>query len=418
MGLAFGLHRVRNDPWNQAQEIDGTMVYASKQGEQQRPLRYGMVGGGRDAFIGAVHRMAIRLDGEAELVAGALCSDAERSRASAADIGIAEDRGYGDYAEMAKAEGAREDGIEAVVIVTPNHLHAPVASAFLETGVDIICDKPLTATLAEAEDLVRLTRQMGRVFAVTLTNSGFPMVRQMREMIAGGALGKVRGIHTEYVQDWLAQPIDAEGQKQAEWRTDPARAGLSSVLGDIGVHAMHLAAYATGLEVERVAADLSTAVEGRRLDDNANLLMRWEGGVPGTLIVSQTAYGHYNDLSVRIYGEKAGLRWSGLTPEVIEFTPMGEPTRRISRGGPGTEAEAQGASRMPAAHAEGYIEAFANFYRDAFDVIRVHRAGGLSDRAEWVPMVEDGARGIKFVAAAVASHTAGGSWTDARLEIA
>ena len=393
------------------------MVYASKQGETQRRLRYGMVGGGRDAFIGAVHRMAIRLDEDAELVAGALCSDPERARASAVDIGIPAGRGYGDYLEMARAEAAREDGIEAVVIVTPNHLHAPVASAFLETGVDVICDKPLSTTVDEAEELVRLTRRTNRVFAVTLSNSGYPMVRQLREMITGGAIGGLRGIHSEYVQDWLAQPIDVEGQKQAEWRTDPARAGLSSVLGDIGTHAMHLAAYSTGLELERVAADLSTAVSGRRLDDNANVLMRWEGGVPGTLIASQTAYGHYNDLSIRIYGDTGGLRWSGLAPEIIEFTPMGEPTRRIARGGPGTEAEALGSSRMPAAHAEGYIEAFANFYRDAFDIIRAHRAGATSDRAEWVPMVEDGARGIKFVAAAVASNAAGGAWTDARLNI-
>ena len=296
------------------------MVYASKQGETQRRLRYGMVGGGRDAFIGAVHRMAIRLDEDAELVAGALCSDPERARASAVDIGIPAGRGYGDYLEMARAEAAREDGIEAVVIVTPNHLHAPVASAFLETGVDVICDKPLSATVDEAEELVRLTRRTNRVFAVTLSNSGYPMVRQLREMITGGAIGGLRGIHSEYVQDWLAQPIDVEGQKQAEWRTDPARAGLSSVLGDIGTHAMHLAAYSTGLELERVAADLSTAVSGRRLDDNANVLMRWEGGVPGTLIASQTAYGHYNDLSIRIYGDTGGLRWSGLAPEIIEFT--------------------------------------------------------------------------------------------------
>ena len=393
------------------------MVYASKQSELQRPLRYGMVGGGRDAFIGAVHRMAIRLDGEAELVAGALNSDAERARLSAADLGLDEDRGYANFVEMAKAEAGREDGIEAVVIVTPNHLHAPVATAFMENGIDVICDKPLTATLADAEELVRLTRKTDRVFTVTLSNSGYPMVRQLREMIADGAIGNLLGIHSEYVQDWLAQPIDAEGQKQAEWRTDPTRAGGSAVLADIGVHAMHLASYATGLELERVAADLSIAVPGRRLDDNANVLTRWEGNVPGTLIVSQTAYGHYNDLSVRIYGDKGGLRWSGLVPEIIEFTPMGEPTRRIARGAPGTGSEGQASSRMPAAHAEGYIEAFANFYRDSFDIIRAHRNGIRSDRTEWVPMVEDGARGIKFVAAAIASHAAGGAWTNARLEL-
>ena len=393
------------------------MVQAAAERAVARPLRIGMVGGGQGAFIGAVHRMALRLDGETELVAGALSSDAGRAADSAADLGIAPDRSYAGFAAMAEAEAVRPDGIEAVVIVTPNHLHAPAATAFLSAGIDVICDKPLSVTLAEAEALVRLTRDTGLVFAVTLNNTGYPMVRQMREMVAAGVLGPLRGIHAEYVQDWLALPIDASGQKQAEWRTDPARAGASAVLADIGVHAFNLAAFASGLTLERVAADLSTAVPGRRLDDNANLLLRWEGGVPGTLIASQTAPGHFNDLSLRLFGEKAGLHWSGLDPDTLRFTPLGEPTRTIRRGGPGTGAAAAAASRMPASHQEGYIEAFANFYRDAVALIRARRDGTPSDRAPCVPNVTDGARGVKFVDAAVTSHANGGAWTPAAFNI-
>jgi predicted dehydrogenase len=269
----------------------------------------------------------------------------------------------------------------------------------------------------EAEALVRLTRATGRIFAVTLNNTGYPMVRQMREMVAAGDLGPLRGIHAEYVQDWLAHPIDAGGQKQAAWRTDPARAGASAVLADIGVHAFSLASYASGLTLERVAADLSTAVPGRRLDDNANLLLRWQGGVPGTLIASQTAPGHFNDLSLRLYGEKAGLHWAGTDPDTLRFTPLGEPTRLIRRGGPGCTPEAQATARLPASHPEGFIEAFANLYRDAVALIVARRDGIATDRAPWVPDVLDGARGVKFVGAAVASHANGGAWTPAALEL-
>lgn len=391
------------------------MVHATADARQTRPLRYGMVGGGRDAFIGAVHRMAIRLDDDAELVAGALSSDAERARASAADLGIGPDRAYGDFEAMARAEAARDDGIEAVVIVTPNHLHAPAARAFLAAGIDVICDKPLTVDLDEANDLVRLTEQSGLIFAVTHNNTGYPLVRQMRQMVSDGALGTLTGIHVEYIQDWLARPIDAEGHKQAEWRTDPARAGASAVLADIGVHAFNLASFVSGLQIEKVAADLSTAVPGRRLDDNANVLLRWQGGVPGTLIASQTSAGHYNDLTLRVYGEKAGMIWTGLRPDELLFSPLGEPTRIIARAGPGSDEVAMATARMPPSHPEGFIEAFANFYRDAFAMIRARRSGAASPQAVWVPQVADGALGVKFVHAAVASNAAGGAWTDARL---
>jgi len=392
------------------------MVYATGDGRTSDKLRAGMVGGGRNAFIGAVHRLAMRLDDRISLVAGALSADPDNAAASAAEIGIAPDRSYGDYREMARAEAARPDGIEAVVIVTPNHLHAPVASAFLEAGIDVICDKPLSTTLNEAEALVALAEAKRRKFLVTLNNTGYAMVRQAREMIAAGDLGRLVSIHGAYIQDWLTQPIDADGQKQAEWRTDPARAGQSAVLADIGVHAFNLACFMSGREAESVAADLFTAVPGRRLDDNAHVLMRWSGGARGTILASQTSPGHYNDLSVRIYGEKAGLEWHGSRPEELRFSPYGEESRALVRGGHGSTGESRLVSRMPAAHPEGYIEAFANFYRDAADIIQAHRAGREPDpiRATFVPDVVDGARGVKFVAAAVESSGNAGAWTPAR----
>lgn len=391
------------------------MVYATADGRAADKLRVGMVGGGRNAFIGAVHRLAMRLDDQIALVAGALSSDPENAALSAAEIGIAADRSYADYREMARAEAARPDGIEAVVIVTPNHLHAPVATAFLEAGIDVICDKPLSLNLPEATALVALADKLNRKFLVTLNNTGYAMVRQAREMVLAGELGPLRSIHARYIQDWLTLPIDAGGNKQAEWRTDPARAGESTVLADIGVHAFNLASFISGAEADAVSADLFTAVPGRRLDDNANVLVRWTGGARGTLLASQTSPGHYNDLSVHIYGEKAGIEWFGTRPEELRFSVYGEEARTIIRGGHGSGPAAQRVSRMPAAHPEGYIEAFANYYRDAAAIIRVHRAGQTVDPAveALVPDVRAGARGVKFVAAAVESAKTG-SWTPAR----
>ncbi len=393
------------------------MVYATSDATGKRKLRVGMVGGGRGAFIGAVHRMALRLDDMFELVAGALSSDAQNAIASAKELGIAPDRGYTDYQTMASAEAARADGIEAVIIVTPNHMHAPVARAFLAAGIDVICDKPLSATLAEAEELVALTRKTGLVFAVTLNNTGYAMVRQARQMIREGALGELRIVRAEYVQDWLTNPIDSEGQKQAEWRTDPARAGKSACLADIGVHAHNLAAFVTGLELESVSADLTTFVPGRRLDDNAHVLLRYKGGARGTLVASQVSPGNYNNLSIRVYGSKAGLEWRGEEPEVLRYSVFGESTRIIVRGGHNNTSDAQRVSRMPALHPEGYVEGFANFYRDAGAMIMARRAGEAIDPAiaAFVPDVVDGARGIKFVEAAVASAQRDGAWMDARL---
>jgi predicted dehydrogenase len=376
-----------------------------------------MVGGGRNAFIGAVHRMAMRLDDLFSLEAGALSADPENARISALDLGIAPDRAYADYREMAAREAARPDGIEAVVIVTPNHLHYPVAKAFLEAGIDVICDKPLSADIAQSRELVALTRETGLVFAVTLNNTGYPMVRQAREMIRAGDLGDLRLVHASYIQDWLTNPIDADGQKQAEWRTDPARAGSSAVLADIGVHAHNLALFVTGLELEEVAADLTTFVPGRRLDDNAHVMLRFAGGARGTLTASQVAVGNLNNLSLKVFGTKAGLEWCGETPEILRFTPYGEPTRIIQRGGPGNHAAALEGSRMPAGHPEGYIEGFANFYRGAAELVRARREGRSPDEqaAALTPNVVDGAKGIAFVEAAVESSRGNGAWTFAGL---
>lgn len=390
------------------------MVFATADGRGTGGrLRLGMVGGGRDAFIGAVHRMALRLDDKAVLVAGALSSDPEKAKASAADLGIAADRGYSDYVEMAKAEGARTDGIEAVIIVTPNHMHAPVARAFLEAGIDVICDKPLSATLEEAEDLSRLAEKSGLVFAVTLNNTGYAMVREARAMIASGAIGTIRVVRAEYIQHWLTQPIDADGQKQAEWRTDPARAGRSACLADIGVHAYSLAQFVTGQLPEAVAADLTTFVPGRRLDDNAHVMMRYASGARGVLIASQVSPGNYNRLSVRVYGDRGGIEWFGHEPELLRYTPFGEPTRILTRGGAGVGAAAQRASRMPPEHPEGYVEGFANLYLDAIQLIAARRRGGAvnPEARNAVPSIKDGLAGMRFIEAAVNSHEKGGVWT-------
>ena len=392
------------------------MVHATAVEGLGRQLRVGMVGGGRDAFIGAVHRMAMRLDDLIELDAGALSSEAENARLSGADLGLAPDRTFADYRDMAASEAARPDGIEAVVIVTPNHLHFPVAKAFLEMGIDVICDKPLSTTFAEARELMELTRQTGLVFAVTLNNTGYPMVRQAREMIAAGDVGAIRVVHATYIQDWLTKPIDAEGQKQAEWRTDPARAGASACLADIGVHAHNLALFVTGLEVEAVAADLMTFVPGRRLDDNAHVLMRFAGGARGVLAASQVAVGNLNNLSVKVYGDRAGLEWRGEEPEMLRFAPYGEPTRTLQRGGPGNTPLAIEGSRMPGGHPEGYVEGFANIYRGAAELVTARRAGREPrPSAKLTPTVVDGARGVAFIEAAVASNRNHSAWTSPQI---
>jgi len=381
-----------------------------------RRIRLGMVGGGRGAFIGGVHRMAARLDDRYELVAGALSSDAARAAASAAELHIAPQRSYADYADMARREAAREDGIDVVAIVTPNHLHGRIASAFLDAGIDVICDKPMTTTLAEALALVAKVRDTQRLFALTHNYSGYPMVRQAREMVAAGELGELRVIQAEYPQDWLSTDLEATGQKQASWRVDPAQAGAGGSLGDIGSHAEHLPRFISGLELAQVSADLKTFIPGRRLDDNCHVLLRYTNGARGMLWSSQVAPGNENALRVRVYGSKAGLAFSQEHPNELWFTPLGGRPQLITRGGAGAGAAAARATRIPAGHPEGYLEGFAQLYRDVAEQIQARWEQRPPDPlACWVPTAEDGARGMKFIEAVVESSRADGRWVDARL---
>src|ERR1700736_1134332 len=311
------------------------MISGTSAGEGKRRIRLGMVGGGPGAFIGAVHRIAARMDDHYELVAAALSSDAARSRAAARDLHIAPDRAYGSYTEMARAEAARPDRIEAVAIVTPNNLHYPMAKAFLEAGIHVICDKPLTTTVQEALDLAAIVERTGLIFGLTHNYTGYPMVRQARQMIAGGQLGKIRVVQVEYAQDWLATPLEQTGQKQAAWRTDPAQSGPGGSLGDIGTHAYHIACFVTGLHCREIAADVSIFVPGRRVDDNIQVMLRFEGAARGMLWASQVAPGNENNLRLRVYGEKAGIEWQQENPNYLRFTPYGKPPVSISRAGAG-----------------------------------------------------------------------------------
>src|SRR6185312_11653775 len=325
-----------------------------------RRLRAGMVGGGRGSFIGAVHRMAAELDGQALLVAGALSSDPKVARASAADWLL--ERAYTSYEEMACAEAAAR-GIDFVIIATPNHLHSPVAQAFLAAGIHVVCDKPLALTVAEGEALARHVADGRALFALTHAYAGYPAVRQARDMVRGGQLGSLRKVMVEYTQDWLMDPVERHGNKQAEWRTDPARAGLGGCVGDIGTHAAHLLEFVTGCPIEALCADLSAVVPGRRLDDDANILLRLQGGARGTLVCSQVACGEDNRLALRVYGSQAGLEWHQQEPNTLLYKPAGRPWQRLATGQRYLSAAAQAASRVPAGHPEGYLEAFANLYR-------------------------------------------------------
>ncbi len=374
-------------------------------------IRLGMIGGGQGAFIGEVHRIAARLDNRYELVAGAFSSNAERARDSAAELGIASDRAYLDYEKMASAEAGRDDGIEAAIIVTPNHLHFAPARAMLEAGIHVICDKPLTSSLAQAEQLKQLVDKTGLLFAVTYNYSGYPMVRQAREMVAAGKLGLIRLVQVEYPQDWLATNIEADGHKQAAWRTDPEQAGSGGSIGDIGTHAFHLAEFVSGLEVDSLLADLSSFVAGRRLDDNAHILLRYADGARGSLWSSQVALGHENGLRIRIYGDNAALEWFQEEPNKLSYTVLEAPTQIITRGSPAAGLSAGLGSRIPAGHPEGFLEGFANVYRDFADLIVACREGRSADiNNTLVPTIADGLKGVHFIETAVASSQAGGVW--------
>jgi predicted dehydrogenase len=312
---------------------------------------------------------------------------------------------------MAKAEAARPDGIEAVAIVTPNNMHAPAAKAFLEAGIHVICDKPLTTTVAEAEELVQLVKKSGKVFAVTHNYTGYPMIRQARAMVAAGELGEIRLVQAEYPQDWLTERAETAGSKQAEWRTDPKRSGAGGCIGDIGTHAYNLACFVSGLELDELLAQLTTFVPGRLLDDDVQIMLRWKGGAKGLLWASQVAVGNENGLKLRVYGTKGGLEWTQADPNYLWFTKFGEPKQLLTRGGNGAWPEAARVTRVPGGHPEGYLEGFANIYTEAARAILAARYGTALDPAVIFPTVEDGLKGMQFIDAAVKSSAAGNVWT-------
>jgi predicted dehydrogenase len=375
-----------------------------------RRIRLGMVGGGEGAFIGAVHRIAARLDDHYELLAGALSSTPEKALRSAQALGLA--RAYPDYRTMAREEAARPDGIEAVSIVTPNDQHAPAAEAFLEAGIHVICDKPVTTTLAEARNLRALARARGRVLAVTYNYSGYPMVRHARRLVREGALGTLRVVQVEYPQDWLTEPLESSGQKQAAWRTDPARAGAGGCIGDIGTHAYQLAAFVSGLRTQSLCAELSTFVPGRALDDNVQVMLRFQGGARGLLWASQVAPGNENGLRLRLFGDKGGLEWRQEHPNQLHWSPFGQPTQIVSRGTGAANADAARVTRLPSGHPEGYLEGFATVYAEIAQALRAARDGSAVAADVLFPTIEDGVHGMAFIEAAVRSSSQGGQWVE------
>lgn len=377
-----------------------------------RKLRYAMVGGGRDAFIGAVHRKAAALDGQIELVAGALSSNPDKARASGHDLFLADDRNHGTWQELLQDELKRspEQRVDFVSIVTPNHLHYPVALAFVEAGFNVVCDKPLVHTSAQAQKLVDAVARQDTVFGVTYNYTGYPMVRQMRDMVRSGVIGTVRKVIVEYHQGWLATALETAGNKQAIWRTDPSKSGLAGAMGDIGSHAENLLTTVTGLEVEAICADLSTMGKDRTLDDDANLLLHMRGGARGVLTASQICVGSENSLRLRVFGTTGTLDWQQEQPNHLWYLPLGESARMLSRASVGLCEAATRATRLPSGHPEGFIEAFANIYLGVADDIRA-RLGGTHSVTSDYPRVEDGARGVRFIEMVLESSRSTEKWT-------
>jgi len=381
------------------------MAIEGRSENRGRRIRLGMVGGGNDAFIGGVHRIASRIDDKYELVAGALSSTPEKSRASGAALGLP--RIYDDFKQMAIREARRKDGIEAVSIVTPNHVHYAAAREFLKRGIHVICDKPLTSTLADAKKLVKAAEASDALFILTHNYTGYPLVRQARAMVQAGELGKLRVVQVEYPQDWLTVEQDF---KQAKWRTDPAQSGAGGSTGDIGTHAFNLACFVTGLEVESLAADIQAFVPDRQVDDNAHVMLRFAGGARGMLWSSQVAPGNENALRIRVYGEKGGLEWAQEDPNYLWHTPFGEPKRLITRNGAGAGDAAARVSRVPPGHPEGYLEGFATVYAEAAAAIVAAREGKPAPEGVVYPTVQDGLRGVQFVSACVKSSARNAAW--------
>ena len=378
----------------------------------ERKIRIGMVGGGKDAFIGGVHRIALRLDGYYELVAGSFSSNFDNSKETGKNLGLSEDRIYETYQEMAEKESARSDGIDVVSIVTPNHLHVPIAKIFADKGIHVICDKPLALSSEEAIDLKNIVESKKIIFALTHNYTGYPMVRHARSLIQKGDLGSIRVVQAEYPQDWLTTKAEDSGLKQAEWRTDPKRSGNGGCIGDIGTHAFNLIRFITGLKVEELSADIHTFVKGRLVDDNAQIMLRFEGGAKGAIWSSQVAVGNENNLKIRVFGENGGLEWRQEDPNYLHFTKFGHPTQRFTRGSGSASEEANNITRIPAGHPEGYLEGFANIYSDVskklFALINKQKYDPSND---CYPTIYDGVEGMKFIETVLESSNNNCKWT-------
>ena len=378
----------------------------------ERKIRIGMVGGGKDAFIGGVHRIALRLDGYYELIAGSFSSNFDNSKETGKSLGLAEDRIYETYQEMAEKESARSDGIDVVSIVTPNHLHVPIAKIFADKGIHVICDKPLALSSEEAIDLKNIVENKKIIFALTHNYTGYPMVRHARSLIQKGDLGSIRVVQAEYPQDWLTTKAEDSGLKQAEWRTDPKRSGNGGCIGDIGTHAFNLIRFITGLKVEELSADIHTFVKGRLVDDNAQIMLRFEGGAKGAIWSSQVAVGNENNLKIRVFGENGGLEWRQEDPNYLHFTKFGHPTQRFTRGSGSASKEANNITRIPAGHPEGYLEGFANIYSDVskklFALINKQKYDPSND---CYPTIYDGVEGMKFIETVLESSNNNCKWT-------
>ncbi|MGM0420864.1 MAG: Gfo/Idh/MocA family protein [Bacillota bacterium] len=373
-------------------------------------LRYGMVGGGPGAFIGEVHRRAARLDDKVKLVAGSFSREYEKTLTTGRELGMDEDRLYDNFQDMAAREAEREDGIDFVSITTPNHTHHKIAKAFLEKGINVLCDKPVTTTVAEAEELQEIAVRNEALFCVSYTYSGYPMVKEARHLIEEGELGEIRVIMGEYPQEWLAEPAD---NKQASWRTNPDQAGISNCMGDIGSHIEHTVSYMTGCEIKKLSANLDIFVEGRKLDDNGEVMVKYEDGVSGMYWASQVAIGHDNGLKIRVYGSKGSLEWEQENPNYLKFTRLNQAPRILSRGHEYLGETAQANTRVPAGHPEGYIEAFANIYSNFAAAVQAKKEQGSIDPAEFdYPKLEEGLRGVKFVKKCVESSRKDSKWMD------
>ena len=376
-----------------------------------RKIRIGMVGGGKNAFIGGVHRIALRLDGYYELVAGSFSSNFDNSKETGKDLGLAEDRIYETYHEMAEKESARSDGIDVVAIVTPNHLHIPIAKIFAEKGIHIICDKPLALSSEEAINLKNIVESKKLIFALTHNYTGYPMVRHARSLIKKGDLGSIRVIQVEYPQDWLTTKAEDSGLKQAEWRTDPKRSGDGGCIGDIGTHAFNLIRFITGLEVDELSADIHTFVKGRLLDDNAQIMLRFKGGAKGAIWSSQVAVGNENNLKIRVFGENGGLEWRQEDPNYLYYTKFGHPTQRVTRGSASASEEANNVTRVPPGHPEGYLEGFANIYSDVCKSLFAQINNQNYDQSnDCYPTIYDGVEGMRFIETVLESSKNNSKW--------